>query len=416
LVTGDACKESKDFQIPCDQSIHTVVWGPDLIRRNRAGVAGGYPQGAGVPYEYVVTSYDRDRRPPPPLTRPQVVHTIRTIDKDLWIRLNAWVGNWRKGLEATTEAAAPTPEVSYTADVNGVRTRLTVQRPNEWPGWHHNNVAPFGGLSANMRRRLEKYYGSYLPNGRGRPGKDQIRCAKDDCVLDLVVAREDRSGTEEYPEGFHLRSRAEHWRHHLPYELRGNAQLKFVHSFCIEAQVICWPPGSDVPGTSDLPTATMAPWPVGIGGRFEAYQQPADPLFYDYSIREPTRDPRDRMVVHGIDPSRPAVPRVPPEGRVQSGPFSVHTSTAREALAQTQIPGGWGALLGLSAHRPSVADATPRSLPQSLVYAPETSNKPGTAGRLPTLRSNQESREMVDRALRAEQVGCPTSTLLYYNQ
>ncbi|MHC4846858.1 MAG: hypothetical protein ACYTEG_00210 [Planctomycetota bacterium] len=192
-------KPSKSYVIPCDEEVFKKVWEADKVRQN-AGTGQGISGGIGDAFHQLASGepFARGKKgEAKKWSKQQVVKLIRWIDNDLWVRINAWAGNWRRGIE-TAGRHRTSPFVKPTTNRGPLKvdfkrsfTLPNVRITGLTPDCHGDNLAVTSGEEHQLRRD----YGSYLPKeGAECGGEDQVRCKKRSCRLEHIWAIQGEAG------------------------------------------------------------------------------------------------------------------------------------------------------------------------------------------------------------------------------
>lgn len=199
------CEASKDYEIPCDRKVYEKVWGVDMVREGDVNKrkdppgslwvrpASGENYGRGE--DLGVRSWSRE----------QVMGLVRSVDRDLWVRINAWAGSWRRGVETAGRRSVPSdapggsstferPSRIKDAIVADSKTGLTLPHASiekTVPDCEDDNLSVTRGNEAALREN----YGSYLPSEESPcGGEDQVRCKSSRCRLEHIWRVTDSSG------------------------------------------------------------------------------------------------------------------------------------------------------------------------------------------------------------------------------
>lgn len=171
--------------IPCDGEIRTVTWDVATVRRGEPSNVGSFPTGTGAALRISRNNYQKIRGNK--FKRKYTINEILKHDIDLWVRINAWSGNWRRGMEGARTALgdkgrpgdnAKTVTTTETSQ-DGTKTTIeSIQRD-----CNRDN----SGVTRGNESQLKDLYGSYLPTEGGCDGEDQVHCKESSCRLEQIV-------------------------------------------------------------------------------------------------------------------------------------------------------------------------------------------------------------------------------------
>lgn len=202
-----ACPESKDLSIPCNGELYEKVWGAAMVRDSEGKKQGNLP---GAAYQSPTTGEwgGRGDGIPVKMTESLAASFIAPIglvggaDKDLWVRINAWAGNWRRAVDPRRSPTDKYPgsirvgvnlPMYFGSDDGKVPPfKLPVEVESYKPDCSLDNL----DVTKGNEPALKKHYGSYLPTGENPcGGEGQVHCDDSTCQLEQVRTVRNSAGS-----------------------------------------------------------------------------------------------------------------------------------------------------------------------------------------------------------------------------